>query len=415
MQWQRLPGYRLREIEFGFSPTYSITTGALLGDGKCQYALAKSSGDYVVVLQNDGRKLWEANLANHDTHGVTPLLIADVDRDGEAELVIGEHPPDESNVLVFSKSGQLKRRIKLPPGIPDYAGVAIDSLALADIDGDGVKELAVAVNGGYLYVLDARGEIMLAASGFLNQYEHFLHAGDLDGDGMDELLLSASNSLGPESATNHNCFFVIDQDGRVLWARSLREIGPDAHVDYALIDDFDEDGQAELFTATGGCLFDAGGRERWSLRDVVNHGQWADVARARTDLAGKQILLSELWGYSYAMLLVNNDGTVLWRYADVPEGAYPTHAYLIDWEGEGKHYAIFGEQPGRGNERWELKIALVDAFGNERLRIPFEDHRVEGWTYNFENSPAVADVDGDGREEFVFPTCKGTLMVVGAE
>lgn len=397
------------------SPNYAIQVGNLLENGKRQIVWAHSSGKRLVASQSDGEKLWEASVANNDKHGVTALLIADVDNDGEIEVVVGEHPNAENNVLILNGKGEFKRRINLPAGKRDYANCAIDSFGLADINGDGFKELVVAVNGGYIYVLDQSGAVILKISGLPDFFEHFVHTGDLDGDGKDEIFVSAANLVGWESPSNHNLFFALDDDGRVMWVRSLREIGPDLHVDYAVVDAFDESNIPKLFTSTGGCMFDNEGRLLWHLRKVVNHGQWLSVGKASQARSGKQILISELWGYNHGMVLVNHDGEVLWTYDDITEGAYPTHAHLIDWDGGGELYAVLGEQPGPEQKKWPLKIVLVNNEGKEVLRIPFQDWRVPEWQYNYENSAAVADVDGDGLEELVFPTCKGTLMIVDSK
>jgi len=406
-------GYRLREIEVGMSPHYAIQVGDLLGDGKRQIVWAHSSGKRLVALQSDGEKLWEASVSNEDKHGVTALLVADVDGDGESEVAVGEHPNGENNVLILNRKGEFKRRINLSIGKRDYANCAIDSFGLADINGDGFKELVVAVNGGHIYVLDKRGTVTLEISGLPDYFEHFVHNGDLDGDGKDEILVSAANVVGAESPSNHNLFFVLDHDGKVMLVRSLREIGPDCHVDYAVVDVFDEGGEPRLVTSTGGCMFDKEGRLLWHLRAVISHGQWVDTGKVSPEMSGKQILFSELWHYNHGMVLVNHDGEILWTYDDVTKGAYPTHAHLIDWDGSGELYAIFGEQPGREQKKWPLKIVAVNPEGEEVLRIPFQDWRVPEWQYNYENSATVDDVDGDGLEELVFPTCKGTLMIIG--
>ena len=413
--WQNRGGYRLLEVELGFSPSYSLAIGPLLGDGTLQCAALDPTGSLLKVVGHDGSLLWSAEVANHDRLGVTPVVIADVDADGECEVVIGEHPEGENNVLIFDRTGSVKRRVKLPLGTEDDTGTAVDSLVLADIDGDGRKELVVAVNGGCIYGLDPSGGIILEVRGLPPFFEHFLHAGDIDGDGCDELFISGGAAIGSDSPTNHPLFFALDHDGTTLWARAIQEIGPDGHVDQAIIKDFDGSGEATVFSATGGCLLNRCGQELWSVRDIIHHGQWADSRKVRHDRTGDQILLSELWDWRYGMLLLNNDGEVLWTYDGLTEGSYPTHARLIDWRGDGVQYAILGEQPRREfEEPVDLKIVLLDPMGEVALAVPFRDVRREGWLYCSENRATVGDVDGDGREEFVFHRTDGTLMIVGA-
>ena len=413
--WQNCSEYRLAEIELGFSPSYSLEMGPLLGDGTLQCAVTHPSGTLLHVINHDGSILWTSEVANHDTLGVTPVLVADVDGDGECEVAIGEHPEGENNVLLFDRTGKVKRRIKLPLGTEDETGTAVDSLALADIDGDGTKELIAAVNGGCIYGLDPSGEIMLDVRGLPPFFEHFLHAGDIDRDGCDELFISGGAKIGGDSPTNHPLFFALDQDGTTLWARAIEEIGLDGHVDYAIIKDFEGAGEAAVFSATGGCLLDQHGQELWSVRDTINHGQWADSRKARQDRTGDQILLSELWNWNYGMLLLNNDGEILWTYDALTDRTLPTHARFIDWQGDGVQCAILGEQPERDvHQPIEIKVVILDPMGEVVLQIPFWDVRHEGWVYCCENQAMAGDVDGDGKEEFVFFRADGTLMILGA-
>lgn len=405
--------YRLQEFVLGFAPGYPFRVGDVNGDGLAEYVAVAHGGQYMLVLGSDGRELWDANLANTDKHTTTALEIADVDGDGEAEVVVGEEPEGENNVLVLDWQGQVEHRVRLPLGQKDYDGNAIDSFGVADVDGDGRKELIVAVNGGSVYALDHHLKTLWARTGLNPSFEHFVHSGDLDGDGRDEVAVSGALSI---EDTEHNTFYLLDHDGKVRWTRALAEIGPDKHVDYAIIAaiEGERNRRNTMITATGGCLFDAEGNLLWTVRDEMNHGQWVDVGDVRKDLPGQEILLSELWGFRQLMLLVSSTGEVLWRFQEIHPYGHPTHAYFIDWKGDGQELCIIGEQPGDvAPEVRTYRITLVDPFGEVLLRIPFQDTSVPGWFYNFENSPAVCDVDGDGRQEFVFPTRDGRLLIVG--
>jgi len=87
--WQNKGDYRLLEVELGFSPSYSLGIGPLLGDGTLQCAALNPTGSLLKVVRHDGSVLWSVHVANHDRLGVTPVVIADVDADGECEVSIG--------------------------------------------------------------------------------------------------------------------------------------------------------------------------------------------------------------------------------------------------------------------------------------------------------------------------------------
>ena len=53
--------------------------------------------------------------------------------------------------------------------------------------------------------------------------------------------------------------------------------------------------------------------------------------------------------------------------------------------------------------------------GQRVARIPFEDYRSPRWWYNGEHTAAVADFDGDSREEFLLHTATGDFLLVGKD
>ncbi|HIE03323.1 MAG TPA: VCBS repeat-containing protein [Candidatus Latescibacteria bacterium] len=400
--------YSLREIQLGFAPGYSFRVRDIDGDGRCEYIAVEHGGRHLVVLDHDGKVLWERMVPNTDRHSTTALEVADVDGDGEVEVLLGEEPEGENNVLVLAPGGRVKERVNLPPGYKDYGGNAIDSFGFADLDGDGFRELVVAVNGGHLYALDRNLKVIWHMEGLNHTFEHFVQAGDLNCDGVDEIALSSEQGERRE-------FFLISGKGEIIWSKPLEEIGPDRHVDYVAIDDVRGKGENYLLTSTGGCLFDAEGNLIWTVREEINHGQWVEVEKVREDIPGKQVLISELWNFRQPCILVSGEGEVLGRFREISPYAYPTHAYFIDWKGDGKRLIVIGEQPAHAEPAVRMYyITLLDPYGEVVLRVPFEDTSVPGWFYNFENSPAVADVDGDGREEFVFPTRRGSLLILGS-
>ena len=70
------------------------------------------------------------------------------------------------------------------------------------------------------------------------------------------------------------------------------------------------------------------------------------------------------------------------------------------------HSLVEGVLPGEGvDDEVDAKDRFVGT-------LPFEDAQIEGWWYNGEVPSRVADVDGDGRPEIVFPRQNGRLMVI---
>jgi hypothetical protein len=59
-----------------------------------------------------------------------------------------------------------------------------------------------------------------------------------------------------------------------------------------------------------------------------------------------------------------------------------------------------------------LKAFFLDIRGNLLGTLPFPDAQVEDYWYNGEVHSRVADVDGDGQQEVVFPRQNGRVKVI---
>ena len=54
----------------------------------------------------------------------------------------------------------------------------------------------------------------------------------------------------------------------------------------------------------------------------------------------------------------------------------------------------------------------MDLQGNPYGEIPFDDAQIKDYFYNGEVHSRVADVDGDGEQEIVFPKQDGHIMII---
>lgn len=131
--------------------------------------------------------------------GGISFAYTDLDQDGQKELVIGQQTGG-SRVLVTDVRG---RKIVGPFSTfhPSFTGGV--HVAAGDIDGDGFSELIVgAGNGGGPHVRIFNHEGVLIHPGFFAYRPEFrggvhVAAGDLDGDGRDEIITGAGIGGGP--------------------------------------------------------------------------------------------------------------------------------------------------------------------------------------------------------------------------
>ncbi len=213
--------------------------GDVDGNGVCDLAVGASEDDdgfeqagavYVLLLEHDGsvgafQKLSATSgglgpgLGTLHHFGCSLAGIGDVDGDGVPDLAAGHAAADEVWILLLKPDGSVKFRLTLP-GIPGGYGAATASPG--DLDGDGVVDLAVGVPGAtsgspplvqqkgavHVLLMNADGTVKSTQvidddgggmQGKLSANAAFgfplAGAGDLDGDGVGDLVAGDSSGF----------------------------------------------------------------------------------------------------------------------------------------------------------------------------------------------------------------------------
>jgi len=443
----------LQQTNIGWSPSYAFTSADLDGDGLHEFLSCPIGVGLLRAFDITGRTLWEFRFPSPDRIGEMSIVAADVDGDGRAEVLLPEEEPTSGaiHIVALRGDGRVWWRCTLPQGTkwylenqvpplddapPDgYASLgaayaiqprpggravrnSILNLALAWLAGRGHAPSIVAfVRGGHLYALTATGQIRWHLAGLGDEPAHYACTGDLDGDGRDEIVVSSSYRR--PDGWSAGSLYVVDADGRVRWTACVATdiTAHDVHVDDALIAPIltDEPG-AQLVTASGGCLFHATGRRIWRLEEQLQHGQWVAAGNLLPDHPGREIVLTQFHIVGAPVTLATSDGRIRWHYHRWHPNTMLSRACCVDWLGDGRVQIVVGEQAPYFRDaisRRTYDLTVLAGTGDEIVKLPFEDTKRADWYYNGENSAHVIDIDGDGRQEFLFPTMDGRLLIVG--
>ena len=207
-------------------------------------------------------------------------------------------------------------------------------------------------------------------------FEDFMFAGDLTGDGIDEIALSMRSA---------ERFEVRDAAGEVLWHKHVpSEIGEDTHVDCVMIGEF-QAGSRQLVTSTGGCMFDAEGTLMWTLRDRIEHGQ--HLLRVEPAGASQPLIYLNSKTERYAWG-VSPRGEIVWEQRDFsrrePDGriTLTSACDTLSWSAPGAAEIAQAEifiphdranLPVPEGSPLRLYVTVLDAAGQVVARLPYDD------------------------------------------
>lgn len=173
--------------------------------------------------------------------GGAEIINADIDNNGSYETVVG----GSSAVEIYTESGSLLRRF-YPYGQGYFRGV---NIALGDVNGDGVSEIMTGTGPGaapHVRLFSVAGTPL--NPGFFAYAKTFrggvnVAAGDFDGNGKDEIITGAGRGGGPQVR-------VFSSDGTVLGQFFAYDKAFRGGVDITA-GDINADGIDEIVTGAG--------------------------------------------------------------------------------------------------------------------------------------------------------------------
>jgi hypothetical protein len=337
-----------------------VAVADLTGDGTLEVVVGRS-GDQVTVYDRSGSVVWTRNPFGGGE--VRTLAVADLEEDGSLEVVAGRASGGSTRQLnVFEPNGSVRpgwpaRR----DGEPGYGwGMYNENVAVADMDGDGRKEVFGPTDTHYITALDRGGNqlpanAMYGAGKVWSQVGvHVDHAVDLRG-----------------------------------YANCGVEHRPNFADSAPIVADVNADGVPEMIVV--GNVYNCGTSPYTSLYHMP-----FVLKLDRTRWSGS--------GFDWTAIPVPGPGSgPRSEDYDIIETALP-NPVAADLDGDGRLEILFPSYDGKVHAYWLDKTE----HGSWPYTVPSTGSGAD--TFRFASEPVVADLDGDGQAEVIFTSWpkKGT-------
>jgi outer membrane protein assembly factor BamB len=324
------------------------------------------------------------------------LLVADVDPGDVPEVIIAD---DRSlNISIHNgRTGAQKRFIR------DPVNHGFGLLAAGDVDGDGMVELIWGGVGStasdFLFVADVASlQVEWRSEDYAGPF-HALDHGDLDGDGRPELLFGAFAS---GSFSGAGRYFVHDAVTKRPEYQGPETTSSDRaglwRVRHANVD---ADPQAELFVTTGDsaaqlvCFDGATQAEQWKLVAQIG-GQFQSLAVADVDQDGDLEAAAAVDG---AVLFVYDAASGRREWFVEAGGSHPTLLRVAQVDGDPALELVVGNTSSG-------VLFVVDA-ATRTVQLETRQHKV--------TALETPDRDGDGTAEILVGTRDGQILRLDAQ
>jgi len=411
-------------------PNYSFEIGDINGDGRMEMVSLNQNGNKLRVVDLDGKKLFEQVISNNGNWGTPLICITDIDKDGRGEIIVPSFGPKfEARIIAFNAEGKIIREHSFGIYSKDDYGIGVPLLAPMCFHKNHPGIIA-AIAGGYLAALDGNLCEVWRVNNFRHDFAHEFYITDIDDDGLDEVAFCTLDHAHGKLRGDWNIgeIVILDHDGTTLLRRRVEEYYHDTHFDDIAMADFRGIGRTEILLEKG-ILIDLNGNVIWDVSDQFDHAQW--IAHTPNPQGkGRLIFISELWGSEGKSALFSGEGKKLWDIKNLPRTrldqkkflgwkVLPTRCHIVRWTEKSDPEIFLAEQthsPTGPNcfstIYFELKAFFLNLNGELLGTLPFTDAQIENYWYNGECHSRVADVDGDGQQEVVFPRQDGHVAVI---
>lgn len=343
-----------------------LALGDLDGDGSLEVVGISTTGQ-AIAFDSLGQEIWRSQAFASDVGYSANPTLADLDGDGTLEVLVGR--------AVLSYSGETLGIGTLGKGTPGSYGA---TPVAADLDGDGTLEILVG-DGAY----NATGQTLWS----LAESDGFVAVGDVDGDGLDEVVVSGAGQLRLQNA------------GGVLWEVALpgaesTQGGPPT------LADLDGDGAMEIAVSAGAALsvFDGTGGLLWEVE--TQDSSTGITALSAFDLSGDgtpELVVAD----EVAVRAFGPEGQTLWAFEEHGNWTTVEYATFADIDGDG-HAELMVPRSENPNdaERSFTGIAVLESPSWPQGPTSWPQHALSAGDGSFRAWPGVTSPGVDLQARF---------------
>jgi hypothetical protein len=411
----------------------SVAVADVNGDGKLDLVVAnycvQCSYQFgqVGVLLGNGDGTFQAAVSYDAGYGPDSVAVADVNGDGKLDLVVANYCTWEAScwpyyfgqggvsVLLGNGDGTFQTTVSYGAG-----GYEADSVAVADLNGDGKPDLAVE-DGNGVSVLLGNGDgtfqapVSYGAGGSGvgearfnygdSSIDHSVAVADVNGDGKPDLLVA--NYCGVDCTTGGSMGVLLGNgDGTFKAAVSYSTDGFEALS--AAVADVNGDGKPDLVVANYSAMGTLGpgnvgvllgnGDGTFQAAVSYNAGDYAVfVAVADVNGDGKvDLVVANVEFPGVGVLLGNGDGTFQAAVFYFSGGA--DSVAVADVNGDGKPDLLVANGSG-------ASVLLGNGDGTFQAAVNYDAAGAD--------SIAVADLNGDGKLDLAVTDSSGVSVLLG--
>jgi hypothetical protein len=339
----------------GGSLSNYVAVADVNGDGKPDLLVANKDSSTVSVLLGNGDGTFQPAVSYSSGGSFTfSLAVGDVNGDGKLDLVVANAGSDSNTVGVLLGRGDGTFATAVTY---DSGGYFPESVAIADVNGDGVADIVVldcgtrfagcggGQNGTAAVLLgNGDGTFRAGASYDAGSGAIWLAVADLNGDGKPDIVVAdcGANIFCPTSRPGALSVLLGNGDGTFHAAVSYSSGGVSAMS--VAVADVNGDGKLDLLVANSGSstvgVLLGNGDGTFQAASVYNSGGSSyasnQIVVADVDGDGKLDLLLANYGIGVSVLLGNGNGTFQSALSYSSGGSGPTSVAVLDLNGDGK-------------------------------------------------------------------------------